>query len=139
MTYKVKGRIDAGYACHCTDCQTRTGSAFSTLLPVPAEGLEVMGETRTIVQLEAEGVRSVAHVCPECLTRVFNRNPIWPDLAILRAGTLERSAEFVPALHVWTGSAQPWINFPKDAIAMERQPGSPREWRELLFGGGRAA
>lgn len=133
VTYKAKARIDQGYACHCTDCQTRTGSAFSTLLPVAAAGLEVQGETRTVIQVEGEGVRAIAHVCPDCLTRLFNRNPLWPDLAILRAGTLDRSAEFVPALHIWTTSAQPWISFPETAVALAEQPQSPDEWRALLF------
>lgn len=137
ITYTVKARLDQGYACHCTDCQTRTGSAFAALLPAAAAGLEVWGQTQTVVQLEGQGVRSIAHVCPDCLTRLFNRNPLWPDLAIMRAGTLERSSEFVPALHIFTRSAQPWISFPESAVTLTEQPTTPDEWRNLLLQPGR--
>lgn len=135
VSYRAKGRLDRGYACHCTDCQTRTGSAFATLLPVAASGLVVEGEAGKVVQLERGGVKASLHYCPGCLTRLFTRNPAWPGLAIVRAGTLDRSAEFVPALHIWTRSAQPWIVLPSGTPSRETQPETPEEWRALLTTG----
>jgi hypothetical protein len=133
VSYRTKGHLDRGYACHCTDCQKRTGSAFATLLPVAASGLAVVGEPGTVTQQERGGVIASLHYCPACMTRLFTRNPSWPDLVILRAGTLDRSREFVPALHIWTRSAQSWIAIPSHAPSRETQPETPEEWRALLW------
>ena len=133
VSYRVRGKLDRGYACHCTDCQTRSGSAFATLLPVDRSGLVIEGEVGRIVQQERRGVNALLHYCPGCITRLFTHNPSWPDLAILRAGTLDRSAEFVPALHIWTRSAQSWILLPPDTPSRETQPETPEEWRSLLW------
>jgi hypothetical protein len=45
--------------------------------------------------------------CARCMTRIANRNSAVPGMIILRAGTLDRSNEVVPAVHIWTSSAQP--------------------------------
>lgn len=137
VSYRAQGQLDRGYACHCTDCQTRTGSAFATLLPVAELGLVVEGEAGEIIQQERGGAKASLHYCPACTTRLFTRNPLWPELVILRAGTLDRSAEFVPALHIWARSAQSWISLPHDTPSRETQPETPEEWRSLLSTGGR--
>lgn len=135
VRYRAMGRLDGGYACHCTDCQTRTGSAFAALLPVAASGLLVEGEAERVAQRERGGVSAALHYCPACMTRLFTRNPAWPGVAILRAGTLDRSREFVPALHIWTRSAQSWIVLPANTPLRDTQPETPEEWRALLTTG----
>ena len=43
VTYSFKGEPLFTYACHCTNCQKRTGSAFSLGTMVGVEGLNVEG------------------------------------------------------------------------------------------------
>ena len=44
-------------ACHCTDCQTATGTAFRVSLPVAGETLKVSGKPTTYIKTTAESGR----------------------------------------------------------------------------------
>lgn len=132
VRYSAQGRIDRAYACHCSECQTRSGSAFALLLPVPAAGLQVTGELLVAPQEEANGVIAQLHMCALCYTRIHTLNPLWTGLAILRAGTLDNSAAVSPAFHIWTGSKQQWFTLPEDAVTLTTQPADAAGWRELL-------
>jgi hypothetical protein len=43
ITYAVNANPLFTYACHCTDCQKRTGSAFSMGLVIVTDSLELEG------------------------------------------------------------------------------------------------
>lgn len=132
VTYSARGRLDRVYACHCHECQKRSGSAFAILLPVPIASFCVTGETVSVDQEEANGVVAQLHLCGRCMTRLYTINPIWTDLVILRAGTLADTEDIRPAFHIWTGSRQPWFALPADVPHFATQPASPDEWRALL-------
>ena len=132
VTFTARGRPDRAYACHCGDCQKRSGSAFAMMLPVARSKFRVDGETTTIDQKEANGVVAQLHLCTNCLTRIYTLNPIWTDLVILRVGTLADTRAVRPAFHIWTESRQRWLTLPSDAPQFETQPASPDEWRALL-------
>ncbi|MGV8995815.1 MAG: GFA family protein [Parvibaculaceae bacterium] len=132
VRYTALGRLDRGYACHCTDCQIRSGSSFATLLPVPEAGFSVSGETLSVLQIEGPGIEATLHVCPKCLTKLYTTNPLWQKLVILRVGTLARSKQFIPAFHIWIQSRQPWVVLPDNCPHFDTQPATPADWRELL-------
>ena len=44
--------------CHCTDCQTATGTAFRVSIPVPDATLKVTGKPAIYVKTTAESGRS---------------------------------------------------------------------------------
>ena len=60
--------------------------------------------------------------CPRCVTALWGVRPDRAALATVYAGTLEDSAKLVPAGHIWTRSAQPWIRIPDDVYRHEMQP-----------------
>jgi hypothetical protein len=132
VRFQVRARADRCYACHCTECQTRTGSAFALLLPVSETFFKVEGDLLAVAQEEAGGVKAKLYACPRCLTRLFTRNPLWPGLAILRAGALDDTAGVAPAFHIWTRSRQPWVCLTDGRPTFETQPTDPAEWRRLL-------
>ena len=122
----------APYACHCTDCQTRSGSAFGIQLVIDEADLVVTGSTIQGRHQQPSGaiVRIVA--CSDCLTRLYTTNDRRPGSVTLRAGTLDTSGSLVPAFHVWTASRQPWVVIPDDVPALAGQPADLAEWAELL-------
>jgi len=132
VTYSACGRPDRAYACHCRDCQKRSGSAFAIMLPVAMASFHIEGETFVVDRQEANGVAAKLHLCGRCFTRLYTINPIWGGLAVLRAGTLADTFEVRPAFHIWTQSRQPWFALPSDVPHFETQPASPEEWRALL-------
>jgi hypothetical protein len=120
------------YACHCHDCQRRTGSAFGIQLGVAEADLSVEGQVIEGRHVQPSGAVAGIFACAACLTRLWTTNDQRPGFANLRAGTLDNSPEIVPAAHFWVGSKQPWIVLPADVPALDAQPASPAEWMQLL-------
>lgn len=120
------------YACHCHDCQRRTGSAFGIQLAVAEADLAIEGEVIEGRHLQPSGAVAGIFACPGCLTRLWTTNDRRPGIVNLRAGTLDDSPAIEPAAHFWIGSKQPWIVLPVGVPALDTQPQSPTEWMQLL-------
>jgi hypothetical protein len=120
------------YVCHCTDCQTRSGSAFGIQLAVLTTDLTVEGELLRGEHVQPSGAIAGIYACKACLTRVYTDNDKRPGIVNLRAGTMDDSASLVPAAHLWVSSKLPWVVIPPGAIAMQRQPEDQAGWMAIL-------
>jgi hypothetical protein len=116
VRYRVAmSELPKAYACHCLDCQTWSGSAFSVQFILPEDQLEVTGEPALYERTSPDSGRtSRQRACPVCFTRVFNTNSARPGLAVVRAGTLDRSDELTLAAHIWTRRKMGGIDIPDD-------------------------
>lgn len=120
------------YACHCTDCQKRTGSAFSSHMGVMEKDLEITGDLDQGHFLQPSGANSTIVGCSKCRSRIYARSDARPGFASLRWGTLDDSSNMRPQAHLWVSSKQPWIVLPDGVPALDTQPDSPEGWIELL-------
>jgi hypothetical protein len=120
------------YACHCTDCQRRSGSAFGIQQSVLSADLTVDGEILRGEHVQPSGAIAGIYACKACLTRVYTDNNARPGIANLRAGTLDSSPSMVPAAHLWVQSKQPWVVIPPDAVVMETQPADVAGWMAIF-------
>jgi hypothetical protein len=95
--------------CHCTDCQTLSGSAFRANVPV-VQGTFVLqkGEPKTFFKSADSGNRIVHAFCADCGTPIYSVVPGEPPGYSLPIGTLDRRAELVPSRQIWLRSALPW-------------------------------
>ena len=102
------------YACHCLDCQTWSGSAFSTQVIVPEGALEITAGTPALYErVTPDGVRtSYQRACSTCFTRVYNTNSARPGLAVIRAGTLDDSDKLNIVAHIWAKRKVSGIDIP---------------------------
>lgn len=100
------------YACHCRDCQTWSGSAFSQQTFLPAAVLSVSGPLVVYERTTASGRVSTQRMCGTCHTRLYNSNSARPDVVVVRAGTLDRSDELDVVAHIWVKRKQPWLRLP---------------------------
>jgi hypothetical protein len=100
------------YACHCHDCQKRSGSAFALSLLVRSGDVSVTGDLEVIAMTAPSGRRVDHHVCPRCRFRLFGRGPASPDFTTLRAGTLDDTSWIAPIAQTWVDSALPWALIP---------------------------
>ena len=97
--------------CHCTDCQTLSGSAYRTVAPALEGSFEVLsGELRTYVKTAENGSRRAQSFCPECGTPIYSA----PDdgessFFGLRVGAIRQRDQLVPRSQYWCRSAQPWV------------------------------
>ena len=89
------------YACHCLQCQTWSGSAFSEQILMREEQVSVEGPV-VLYELTTGDRTSRQRMCGICHTRIYNTNTRRPGLAVVRAGTLGRSAELNVVAHIGT-------------------------------------
>ena len=120
------------YACHCTDCQSRTGSAFSEHMLFALADLEISGELDEARYTQPSGVDSRIAGCVQCKARIYATNAAREGMASLRCGTLDNSADVVPSAHIWVKSKQPWIGLPEGARTMDEQPRTNEDWIALV-------
>ena len=104
-------------ACHCRDCQTWSGSAFSQQTFLPEAALSVTGPVVAYEQTTPTGRISTQRMCGVCHTRIYNSNSARSGVVAVRAGTLDRSDELDVVAHIWVKRKQPWLNLPVGAPA----------------------
>ena len=123
------------YACHCTDCQKRSGSSFGLSVWVDRAAIEVTkGSPEARTTTSEEGKVQYVQQCGQCYTRLWSEPKARPTIGIVRGGTLDDTSWLQPVAHIWTRSAQPWFVFPKGMKTYEGQPASMDEvaalWRD---------
>lgn len=98
--------------CHCTDCQTATGSAFRVSLPVPGASLKMTGQPATYIKTTAESGRPrVQAFCGNCGTPIYLTSPgegLQP-FYVLRVGILRQRDQLLPRRQIWWRSARQWV------------------------------
>ena len=125
-------KLPNAYACHCLDCQTWSGSAFSTQFVLPEEQLVVAGEPAVFeLTSSTSGRTSRQRACPICFSRVYNTNSARPGLAVVRAGTLDRSDQLTLVAHIWTKRKLGGINIP-DGVASWEEGAPPADFMAAL-------
>jgi hypothetical protein len=115
------------YACHCTNCQRQSGSAFAMNMPVRAEAFRILqGEPKAWCRLSPLGVETVSWFCADCGGRIHGSRAIRPASITVRAGGLDDTSWLIPAFHMFVRSAQPWIKLPApdcyDTVAPDFRP-----------------
>jgi hypothetical protein len=103
---------DKTQVCHCTDCQTATGTAFRVSIPVPGASLKVTGQPKIYIKTTADSGRPrVQAFCGQCGTPLYSTTPGDGVQAsyTLRAGILRERGELAPRRQIWWRSAQPWV------------------------------
>lgn len=107
--------LPSAYACHCLDCQSWSGSAFSQQLLVAESAIAADGPIVDYRFQSPSGAQSHQRMCGVCHARIYNTNSARPGVAAVRAGTLDDSDRLRTPLHIWTKRKQPWLTLPEDA------------------------
>jgi hypothetical protein len=123
VRYRVNEEPLTFYACHCTDCQRRTGTAFALSMVVRREAIELLeGEPSGYAATLPDGRTKQGRLCAKCGTRLWGEPAKRANLAVVQPGTLEQPTGLVPVAHIWTSSAPAWMAFPPGAVKFEGQP-----------------
>ena len=110
------------HVCHCTNCQRITGSGFLMSMPVHRRALDVAsGAPQLFAYTSADGLAKREHRCAACGSCLWSETRV-PDVLAVQAGTLDDTSWLRPAAHIWTRSAQPWVEIPSDALLYDGQP-----------------
>lgn len=131
VTYEIREQPLFTQACHCTDCQRTTGTAFVVHMVVGEPDFEIKGDTRSTVVPSGSGAGCELHFCATCATYLWCRYLYHKVCAIaIRAGTLDDTKAVSPQAHIFTRSKQPWLTLPDNVPQFPEA--APREeiWTE---------
>jgi len=113
ITFEAKVDPDALNICHCTDCQTLSGSAFRVNIPAPAERFVLHGTPKTYIKTAESGNKRLHAFCGTCGTPIYACAVDNLQSYGLRVGTITQRAGFSPRRQRWRQSALRWV----DALA----------------------
>jgi hypothetical protein len=118
------------YTCHCTNCQTASGSAFALNMPVRAKDFHILqGAPKPWRHISPTGVAVISWFCGDCGSRLYGDRAGREEIVNLRAGTLDDTKWLAPVAHLFIKSAQPWVLPAANAACHE---GGPDDFRPLV-------
>ena len=97
--------------CHCTDCQTLSGSAFRTVVPADKGSFRLLsGHPKAYIKTAESGNKRTQAFCPECGTPIYSAAAgDSPGVLAIRVGTIRQRGDLPPRTQYWWRSAQPWV------------------------------
>ena len=110
--------------CHCTDCQTLSGSAFRTVVPTKAGTFRLLaGAPKVYVKTADSGNKREQTFCPDCGTPIYS-GPVGDGAKVvsLRVGTIRQRNHLIPTDQYWSRSAQTWLSALSAVKKRETQP-----------------
>ena len=112
ITYEAEIDPEKVMICHCTDCQSISGSAFRTVAHTREGGFTLLsGELTIYVKIGGSGARRPQGFCPQCGSAIYATSEgDEPKVYSIRVGTSRQRNELVPRAQKWCRSAQPWID-----------------------------
>lgn len=118
------------HACHCFWCQRETGSAFVLNGIIEAHKVRLdAGEPIAVPTPSDSGSGQVFYRCPDCHIALWSvYSGAGARFFFVRMGTLEDTHRFQPDIHIFTESAQPWMQFPDDLPVMPEYYRRSEQW-----------
>ena len=119
ITYEADINPDAVGICHCTDCQTGSGSAYRVNVRCAEGSFKLLsGQPKIYVKTTADSGNPRAQgFCPECGTPLFSTTVTDQKVHVLRVGSIKQRAQLRPSAMGWCRSMQPWVT---DLSGLER-------------------
>lgn len=111
---KIEGEADPEKTqiCHCTDCQSGTGTAFRVSIPVSGDTFRMSGVPTIFLKTTADSGRPRAQAfCPTCGSPIYSTTPgdgVQPFYTV-RVGLLRQRDQLIPRRQNWYRSARPWL------------------------------
>ena len=109
--------------CHCTDCQTLSGSAFRVGVPIPEANFTLLaGAPKTFVKTAESGGKRAQVFCPDCGSALYSTSVgDGPKIFRLRVTGSDQRHEFTPSSQGWCRSAHQWLNDLPSIPAAQKQ------------------
>jgi hypothetical protein len=96
-------------ACHCLDCQRRTGAPFGIGAYYPAEVVTISGTAKEFTHAAASGGEMRNYFCPQCGSTVCWKTTKLPALIGVAVGAMENPKYPAPVISVFERSKHDWV------------------------------
>ena len=113
IAYEAEVDPDKVRICHCTDCQTLSGSAFRTVVFTDPGSFKLRsGEVAIYVKIAESGNERQQSFCPKCGTPIFSASPDDDPNKVhsLRVGSVRQRDRLIPKQQSWMRSSQRWLD-----------------------------
>ena len=127
VRYRLNDAPMVVHCCHCTSCQTETGSAFVINAVIERDRVTLLaGEPEAVMTPSDSGRGQEIFRCPTCRVALWSHYSS-RKAAFVRGGTLDAPDAVPPDVHIFTRSKLPWVRLPDDARAYEAFYADPGE------------
>jgi len=96
-------------ACHCIECQRRTGAIFGVGAYFTQEQVKVLGASQEYVRPTDAGHAFTSNFCPKCATSLFWASGKNPGLIGVAVGAFADPGFAPPTRSVWEQSKHHWV------------------------------
>ena len=124
ISYALLGSPIALYRCHCTDCQTGSGSAFGMSMWVKKDDFKLTsGILKSFIRTADSGTKVESFFCDACGVRIYAKAAVLnSEHIVLKPGTLQNTDDLNPSADIWLKSKQDWFEPPTDTKHFQGQP-----------------
>jgi hypothetical protein len=98
-------------ACHCTECQRRTGSRFGVSTYFAKEQVRTEGPSKVFVRGSDSGRTIENHFCPGCGSSMFWYAEFSPGFIGIAFGAFADLSLHRPTFSAWETTRHPWVTF----------------------------
>jgi hypothetical protein len=96
-------------ACHCTDCQRRTGAPFGAGAFYPAEAVTISGTPKEYVRAADSGGKVRSYFCTDCGSTVYWKADNLPAMIGVAVGAIADPNFPAPIKSVFEQSKHVWV------------------------------
>lgn len=122
ITYEATVDPEKVTICHCTDCQTLSGSPYRASVPASRETFSLRtGQPKIYVKTADSGAKRAHAFCPDCGSPIYSSAIDDPPAYSLRVGCLRQRSELPPRRQIWCRSALAWASDLQGVTQVSRQ------------------
>lgn len=110
IAYKAVIQLDNVVICHCTDCQSLSGSAFRTVAMSEKGAFKfLIGDPKVYVKTGDSGNKREQAFCSDCGSPIYSTS-VGDGLKQygIRLGTVDQRDQITPKKQKWIESSQSW-------------------------------
>lgn len=97
-------------ACHCIDCQRRTGAPFGVGAYYPADVVTISGTPKEFTHAAASGGKIHNYFCPQCGSTVYWKLSNLPALIGVAVGAMANPKYPAPVISVEEQTKHDWVH-----------------------------
>ena len=109
LSLSLSGPSRLVVACHCLDCQRRTGAPFGVGAFYAAETVTISGASKPYVRTAASGGKVRNHFCPDCGATVYWQADNLPGMIAVAVGAIANPDFPAPVRSVFEQSKHRWV------------------------------
>ncbi|WP_299866348.1 GFA family protein [uncultured Hoeflea sp.] len=109
-------------ACHCLECQKRSGSAFATQARWPDEQVVISGQFKQWERIADSGHRATYKFCPVCGSTLAYVIEGWPGVTAVAVGAFADPNFPGPKFSVYEHRKHDWVEIHGDEVEHSSDP-----------------